>query len=88
MGRNDGRSLVNVRPVFGSRLSQRSAPATLVQKRLRELGIYVLPGTYFYWSSPERGEDYLRIALARDPELFAEACRALSDAVRAGNVLS
>jgi aspartate/methionine/tyrosine aminotransferase len=69
------------------RLSRRSAPATLVQKRLRALGIYVLPGTYFYWSSPERGEDYLRIALARDPELFAEACRALSDALREGNVL-
>ena len=69
------------------RLANSSAPATLVQERLRALGVYVLPGTYFYWSGPERGENHLRIALARDPEMFADACRVLGDVLRDGQIL-
>lgn len=35
--------------------------------------MYVLPGTFFYWNTKEKGERYVRLALAREPELFAGA---------------
>lgn len=46
--------------------------ATELQKILYEGGVYVLPGTYFFWCNPERGERYIRIALARDTDNFVE----------------
>ncbi|WP_051969389.1 pyridoxal phosphate-dependent aminotransferase [Kitasatospora azatica] len=47
--------------------------ATDLQRLLYVEGVYVLPGRYFYWSEPSRGDAYIRFALARDPEMFAEA---------------
>jgi aspartate/methionine/tyrosine aminotransferase len=47
--------------------------ATELQAVLFDEEVYVLPGTFFYWNSPERGERYVRLALAREPELFAAA---------------
>lgn len=44
-----------------------------LQQRLLDEDIYVLPGTYFFWNQPEAGERYIRIALARRPEMFAAA---------------
>lgn len=35
--------------------------------------IYVLPGQYFFWKHPDRGQRYIRIALAREQALFGEA---------------
>ena len=32
--------------------------------------IHILPGTYFFWNKKETGEEYVRIALARDTEVF------------------
>ncbi len=40
-------------------------------------GVYVLPGRYFYWSQPDKGERFIRIALARDPEMFSSAIAAV-----------
>jgi aspartate/methionine/tyrosine aminotransferase len=47
--------------------------ATELQAVLFDEEIYVLPGTFFYWDNPERGERYVRLALAREPEMFAAA---------------
>jgi aspartate/methionine/tyrosine aminotransferase len=47
--------------------------ATELQRILHGRGIYVLPGTYFYWNEPARGERFVRMALARDPEMFRSA---------------
>lgn len=45
--------------------------ATDLQRFLREhKKVYILPGTFFYWNEPRRGEKYLRIALARNTENF------------------
>lgn len=41
--------------------------------------IYVLPGKYFYWCHPERGQRYIRIALARDQAMFAQAMEAMQE---------
>ena len=46
--------------------------ATELQKILYSEGVYVLPGTYFFWHNPSLGEKYIRIALARDPDNFTE----------------
>ncbi|WP_245614078.1 aminotransferase class I/II-fold pyridoxal phosphate-dependent enzyme [Actinokineospora inagensis] len=56
--------------------------ATRLQGLLAADELYLLPGRYFHWSEPSRGEEYVRLALARDPRMFAEAMtrlRALLD---------
>ncbi|MCZ8515777.1 aminotransferase class I/II-fold pyridoxal phosphate-dependent enzyme [Paenibacillus filicis] len=42
--------------------------------RLNRLGLGVLPGDHFYWADMGEGERFIRIALARNPVMFAEAC--------------
>lgn len=53
----------------------------LTASRLCELAyrdnVYVLPGTYFFWSRPRVGERFVRIALARDPARFRASINAL-----------
>jgi DNA-binding transcriptional MocR family regulator len=53
-------------------------------------GVHVLPGTNFFWNQPERGRNFVRVALARDPQLMLEGAQLLRDtAIRlaAKNVL-
>jgi len=54
-----------------------------LQAYLQRHQIYVLPGKYFYWHTPEIGQRYIRLALARDPQMFAQAASALRRAVDA-----
>jgi aspartate/methionine/tyrosine aminotransferase len=56
--------------------------ATRLHADLVDIGIAVLPGTGFFWSTPSRGQDYVRIALARDPQMFASAVTQLGAALR------
>jgi aspartate/methionine/tyrosine aminotransferase len=56
--------------------------ATELQSRLFDHEIYVLPGTYFYWDDKKKGERYVRIALARRPEEFADAMTAMRKVLR------
>ena len=44
-------------------------------------GVSVLPGGPFWWSDPDRGDDHLRIALARDTHYFARGAEALRRAL-------
>jgi aspartate/methionine/tyrosine aminotransferase len=57
-------------------------PSPLRSSQLvRELelsGVAILPGTLFFWSNPELGESYIRIALSRPPKAFARAMENLS----------
>jgi aspartate/methionine/tyrosine aminotransferase len=57
--------------------------ATKLQAYLAGQGVYVLPGTYFFWSNPEKGEHYIRVALAREPAQFRPAATALRRALDA-----
>lgn len=52
-------------------------------EELSSNGVYVLPGSHFFWSSPERGMDYFRVAMMRSPEYFAAASRVLGQTLRA-----
>jgi aspartate/methionine/tyrosine aminotransferase len=56
---------------------------------LDERGVFILPGEHFFWQDRRRGEKYIRVALARDADMFREAaallgevCREITDTVR------
>lgn len=55
--------------------------ADALQDYLLQRSIYVLPGKYFYWHHPQQGQRYIRIALARNPEMFAQAMQAMRAAL-------
>jgi len=42
-------------------------------KEMGEQGVFVLPGNQFFWNDPERGSQYLRVALTRDRDKFQGA---------------
>ena len=54
-----------------------------LQAYLLEHQVYVLSGKYFYWSQPQKGQRYIRIALARDTAVFAQAMGAIRTALDA-----
>ncbi|MFY9484488.1 MAG: pyridoxal phosphate-dependent aminotransferase [Patescibacteria group bacterium] len=47
--------------------------ATYLQQAILKEGVYVLPGTYFFWDDRSQGEQFIRIALARNTEMFKPA---------------
>lgn len=54
-------------------ISDPALDADSLQAHLLQSNIYVLSGKYFYWNNPEQGQRYIRIALARRPEMFSQA---------------
>jgi aspartate/methionine/tyrosine aminotransferase len=82
-----GTILEYVEPVVNTsvswfRLTAPDMTATKLQKKLLDKHIYVLPGNYFYWNQPEVGERYIRIALARRPEMFAASMGMMREALK------
>ena len=51
--------------------------ALSTQHYFEQNGVHVLPGNYFFWSNKRRGGEYLRVALARDRNVFEEAVNRL-----------
>jgi aspartate/methionine/tyrosine aminotransferase len=51
--------------------------ATRLWGRLLRHGVHTVPCRPFYWAQPARGDRYLRVALARDPEVVERAARAI-----------
>ena len=49
-----------------------------LQAYLTDYDVYVLPGKYFYWSAPQKGQKYIRLALARKPEEFQLAVETMA----------
>ncbi|MFJ2688299.1 pyridoxal phosphate-dependent aminotransferase [Pseudomonas sp. NPDC087342] len=52
-----------------------------LQAYLMDYAVYVLPGKYFYWSKPQTGQKYIRLALARKPEEFQLAIETIAQAL-------
>ena len=52
------------------------------RSRLANAGVHVLAGHRFFWSQPEVGDKYLRVALVRDPSMFREAADRISECLR------
>lgn len=57
--------------------------ATRLHADLMDVGVAVLPGTGFYWSTPSEGEGYVRVALAREAQMFSSAMVQLRDVLQA-----
>ncbi len=72
--------LVNV-SVMWCRINSEQIQSSQLKTYLTEFDIHILPGTFFFWNSPQRGERFIRLALARNTETFEPAVRALRDAV-------
>jgi aspartate/methionine/tyrosine aminotransferase len=49
---------------------------------LDEQGVFVLPGDYFFWHDRRQGEKFIRVALARDADMFREAAARLGEVGR------
>jgi aspartate/methionine/tyrosine aminotransferase len=49
---------------------------------LDEHGVFVLPGNHFFWHDRRQGEQFIRVALARDADMFREAASLLGEVCR------
>ena len=67
--------------VLWCKITDPTVTATSLKQHLTEYGIHLLPGTYFYWADKAGGERFVRIALARNTEVFAPAMHLLRTAL-------
>lgn len=68
--------------VMWTEINNPKVKATDLQKYIFEhSGVYVLPGTYFYWNDPRKGERFIRIAMARNTDVFTKAMKTLRKAL-------
>jgi aspartate/methionine/tyrosine aminotransferase len=49
---------------------------------LDEHGVFVLPGSHFFWHDRRQGDRFIRVALARDADVFGEAAGLLGEVCR------
>ena len=59
-----------------------SLSALELKQILDQHGVFVLPGNQFFWNDRRQGERFIRVALARDAEMFREAVTVLGEACR------
>jgi aspartate/methionine/tyrosine aminotransferase len=50
-----------------------------LQQRLLTRNVYVLSGKFFFWAHPEKGQRYIRIALARNVDVFERAMQVAAE---------
>ncbi len=63
------------------KITDPSIKSSELQKAILDAGVYVLPGRYFFWNNPEEGERYIRIALARNTDMFESAIKRIKEVV-------
>jgi aspartate/methionine/tyrosine aminotransferase len=49
---------------------------------LHEHGVFVLPGSHFFWHDCRQGDPFIRVALTRDADVFHKAAAVLGDVCR------
>ncbi len=54
-----------------------SVTADELHKHFLQYDVYVLSGRYFYWQNPDKGQRYVRLALARNTDVFTESVMAI-----------
>jgi aspartate/methionine/tyrosine aminotransferase len=59
-----------------------SLRGTELRRILDGSGVFVLPGKQFFWHSRRQGDKFIRVALARDADMFREAALLLGDVCR------
>jgi aspartate/methionine/tyrosine aminotransferase len=63
------------------RIKDPAQSSDALQAYLLSHQIYVLQGKYFFWSHPQRGQRFIRVALARNPDDFVQAMIAMRNAL-------
>jgi aspartate/methionine/tyrosine aminotransferase len=58
---------------------QHSFTGLRLKQTLDEHGVFVLPGEHFFWNDRRQGEEFVRVALTRDADMFREAAGLLSE---------
>jgi aspartate/methionine/tyrosine aminotransferase len=53
-----------------------------LKQQLDEHGVFVLPGEHFFWNDRRQGQEFIRVALTRDADMFCEAAGLLSEVCR------
>ena len=53
-----------------------------LKRILDEHGVFVLPGDHFFWHDRRQGEQFVRVALVRDADMFREAAALLGEVCR------
>lgn len=53
-----------------------------LQRMLEPSGVYVLPGTQFFWKTPTVGDQFVRLALARNTNVFEQSVNEIRRVVR------
>jgi aspartate/methionine/tyrosine aminotransferase len=53
-----------------------------LKRILDEHGVFVLPGNQFFWHDSRQGDKFIRVALARDADVFREAAALLGETCR------
>lgn len=61
------------------KIKDQNVTAEALQAHLVGYDVYVLPGNYFFWNDPSHGSEFIRVALARDPEEFCNSVRSLRE---------
>ena len=56
-----------------NKIKDKSVSATKLQGFLADRGVYTLPGTFFYRNNHDLWESYIRIALARNSDIFEQS---------------
>jgi aspartate/methionine/tyrosine aminotransferase len=56
--------------------------SSVLYKEMRARGVHMLPCRPFYWADPDEGLRYIRVSLARPPEVVGKAARTLAEAYR------
>jgi aspartate/methionine/tyrosine aminotransferase len=59
-----------------------SLTALGLKQILDEHGVFVLPGNHFFWNDRRQGEQFIRVALVRDADMFLEAATLLGEVCR------
>jgi aspartate/methionine/tyrosine aminotransferase len=68
-------------PVLWCKIKDPNIKATDLKEYLTRFGVHVLPGTYFFWNDKEKGEHFIRIALARNTDVFTKGIKKLREAL-------
>jgi aspartate/methionine/tyrosine aminotransferase len=53
-----------------------------LKRVLEDHGVFVLPGSHFFWHDHRQGDRFIRVALARDADMFAAAAERLGEVCR------
>ena len=86
VGTENGELIDGPSKVTMSLIRLKDGGSTRLWGRLIRDGVHAVPGRPIWWARPNEGERYLRVALAREPDVIGRAGAAIRAAIDAGAV--